>query len=47
MTEVVLIGLGGAVVIVALALALPCPACEKRRERLKAAYEAWRKTGAH
>ena len=28
--------------IVLLALALPCPACKRRRERIRAAYAAWR-----
>jgi hypothetical protein len=41
---IVVLGLSAAVVaaIVALALALPCPACQRRRARMRAAYAAWR-----
>ena len=28
--------------IIGLALALPCAACEKRRQRMREAYEKWR-----
>ena len=28
-------------IIVALALILPCPACEKRRQRMREAYAKW------
>lgn len=27
--------------IIALALILPCPACEKRRQRMREAYAKW------
>jgi hypothetical protein len=30
------------VLIVGVALALPCAACRKRRERIHAAYAAWK-----
>jgi hypothetical protein len=30
--------------VAALALMLPCSACEKRRERLRAALARWRRT---
>ena len=32
----------GVVVIVGLALLLPCPACRTRRERMREAYARWR-----
>jgi hypothetical protein len=31
-------------IIVGLAFVLPCPACEKRRERMRAALARWRET---
>lgn len=43
----VVLGIAGALAIVGAAIALPCPACEQRRQRLKAAYEAWRKQRRH
>lgn len=33
----------GVFVIVGAALILPCPACRKRRERLRAAYAEWKR----
>ena len=36
----VMLGLVGGVI--ALVLILPCPACKRRRERMKAAYDKWR-----
>jgi len=32
----------GVILIVGLAMILPCKACDKRRERLRAAYDVWR-----
>jgi len=32
----------GVFFIVGLALLLPCPACKKRRERMREAYARWR-----
>jgi hypothetical protein len=32
----------GVLVIFGTALILPCPACRKRRERLRAAYAEWK-----
>jgi hypothetical protein len=30
--------------VICLVLILPCKACQRRRERLQAAYEHWRQT---
>jgi len=38
-----LIILGAAAALIALILILPCPACLRRRERLRAAYAEWRR----
>ena len=38
-----IIGIAGAAIIVAIAVLMPCAACRRRRERLEAAYEAWRR----
>jgi hypothetical protein len=32
----------GVALIIGLALALPCAACRKRRERMQAAYAEWK-----
>jgi hypothetical protein len=32
---------------IGLVLILPCKACQRRRERLQAAYEQWRQTQAN
>ena len=32
----------GITLIVGAALVFPCPACRKRRDRLRAAYAAWK-----
>lgn len=42
MSALVLISAAVVMVIVGLALALPCRACKVRRERMRAAYERWR-----
>jgi hypothetical protein len=34
----------GVAVILGLAWLLPCPACRKRRERMRAAYARWQET---
>jgi len=47
MTTVVLVAAALALIIVGIALVLPCPACERRRERLKAAYDSWRRRQPH
>lgn len=31
-------------VLVGVILFMPCPACQRRRERLHAAYEEWRRS---
>lgn len=32
----------GVILILGIALILPCPACKKRRERMRAAYAEWK-----
>jgi hypothetical protein len=46
MTALLGLSAAGVAAIVALALALPCPACQRRRARLRAAYAAWRERKA-
>lgn len=43
MTGFVLAWVIGVLAIIGLALALPCNGCRLRRERLRRAYEAWKK----
>jgi hypothetical protein len=43
MTALIVIG-GIVTAFIALVLILPCPACARRRARMKAAYEEWRRT---
>ncbi len=45
MTELAVI-VGLTVAVIGLMLALPCQACRKRRERMEAAYAAWREKQA-
>ena len=37
-----IVGVAAAAILVGVALVMPCKACQRRRERLEAAYEAWR-----
>lgn len=32
----------GVILVMGAALVLPCPACKKRRERLRAVYAEWK-----
>lgn len=43
MTATLLTAVGLAAAVAALALALPCAACERRRERLRAALHEWQR----
>ncbi|MBX7201205.1 MAG: hypothetical protein K1X51_17700 [Rhodospirillaceae bacterium] len=42
MTVLLIVSGVGVVVILGAAFAFPCPACRKRRERLRAAYAGWK-----
>ncbi len=44
MTTLLIAAAIGVAVIFGLAMALPCPACKKRRERMREAYARWRET---
>lgn len=43
MTTILIVWAAAIALIVGLALLLPCQGCRLRRERMRRAYEAWRK----
>ncbi|MGE4063643.1 MAG: hypothetical protein AB7E79_09770 [Rhodospirillaceae bacterium] len=46
MTEVLIFWALAVIVIAGVALALPCQGCRLRRERLRRAYDDWKKSRA-